>query len=260
MSPALAARRASVAVALAGALLSFAGPSAAEPSEAQRTQARELAAEATQAFNAGDFPRAVGLVRQAYALDPAPVLLYNLARALEASGDDAGARDAYRRYLEVAPNASDRGAVQGRIEILEQKLSEREKLEGQRKPGRPIAPAKPEPGATPPTPRARPSFAPWIAIGVGATSLGTGVVLGLAARNERADGAAPETNGRDAQDAEESARSLARWSNVTVVAGAALSVVGVTWLLIDTGSKREQARTSLRAHVGPFGIGVSGQL
>jgi hypothetical protein len=265
MSPGQAMRRALFAVALASVTASHTRPAVAEPAGEQRDRARELAAEATRAFSAGDFRRAVTLVRQAYASDPEPVLLYNLARALEASGDEAGARDAYRAYLTADPRAADRGAVEGRIAILEQKLREREQIERERKSQ--AGPGKPRPvsraqAPTPSAPRpARAPVAPWIAIGAGATSLGTGVVLGLVARSEREDGAAPSTSGRDAQNAEDRARSFARWANITLVAGVVLSAAGVTWLLVESSAARGRAaRPSLRAHVGLCSLAVSGQL
>ena len=61
------------------------------PLGAQEPEAAELFRESAEAYRAGEFARAVELLEQAYAIEPAPVLQYNLARALEGMGDLDGA-------------------------------------------------------------------------------------------------------------------------------------------------------------------------
>ena len=54
----------------------------------------------------------------AYAIKPAPSLLYNVAVCREKRGDNAGAAEMFQRYLAESPSASDRTAVEERIRTL----------------------------------------------------------------------------------------------------------------------------------------------
>lgn len=145
--------------------LMWASTAFATSTPAERKQAQKIAAEATRAFKAGDFEHAAKLVRDAYALDPAPTLLYNLARALEAADDEEGAVEAYERYLREDPDSENRGAVEQRIETLKAKL--REEAVAQQ----PATPA-PTPKPTPPPPRdtgaaSSPGVMPFVLMGAG---------------------------------------------------------------------------------------------
>jgi hypothetical protein len=70
------------------------------------------------AYARGDLAEAARLLREAYALEPTPVLLYNLGRVCERLDDDVCALDAYRAYLDVVEDASDRADVEARIAAL----------------------------------------------------------------------------------------------------------------------------------------------
>ena len=83
------------------ALLSMPRPACAQTPE---QQAEALAARAVGMARNGDLTRAVQLFEAAYALDPAPMLLYNVGRVKARLGDVAGARDALERYVELEPD------------------------------------------------------------------------------------------------------------------------------------------------------------
>ena len=71
------------------------------------------------AYDSGQYDRAIQAFTSAHALDPAPVLLYNVAQSYRKKGEAASALVFYRRYLEAAPAAEDRPQVEARIRELE---------------------------------------------------------------------------------------------------------------------------------------------
>jgi hypothetical protein len=96
------ARRAVACAVVAGSLLG-ARPSAAQPvDDATRNAARELAAQASEAFAKGDYDRALDLYHRAYALIPAPTLSLREARSLEKLGRWVEALEAYVRTTRIA--------------------------------------------------------------------------------------------------------------------------------------------------------------
>lgn len=102
------------------------------PREAARRMTRGAAA-----FEAAKTPEELldavkefELASQAAPKWPDPV--FNMAQALEKAGDPAGAKKAYEKYLELAPEAADASAVQQKIDKLEylaeKKQKEKEKV------------------------------------------------------------------------------------------------------------------------------------
>ena len=216
--------------------LMWASTAFATSTPAERKQAQKIAAEATRAFKAGDFEHAAKLVRDAYALDPAPTLLYNLARALEAADDEEGAVEAYERYLREDPDSENRGAVEQRIETLKAKL--REEAVAQQ----PATPA-PTPKPTPPPPRdtgaaSSPGVVPFVLMGAGGAGLVAGSVLGLMANSAKSRAEDPATSGVDTLDERDRARSLGTYSTVGFVAGGVLLASGVTWWMLSPSEKQ----------------------
>src|SRR5262249_43510136 len=70
---------------------------------AQPADAVELFNRAEAEFKAEEFAKAAEHLREAYALTPKPILLYNLGLACAALGDAPCALDAFKRYLPAAP-------------------------------------------------------------------------------------------------------------------------------------------------------------
>ena len=106
---------------IAAALLVSVVPAGAQEREArtaQHAQAVDLFQQSRAAYRDGHFKEAADLLQRAYAVEPAPILLYNLARAYEGLGDLPHAIDAYQRYLKESPDAKDRGATEERIRTL----------------------------------------------------------------------------------------------------------------------------------------------
>lgn len=208
------------------------GVSAQTTSE-DRKLAIELFEESERRYRDGEFAAAAMLLREAYEIDPAPTLLYNLARALESEGDLEGAVEAYRRYVKAEPDARDRIAIDKRIENIERQIAEREALEARLEAAKKqeVAPPPPPP---PPVVVVEPdevvvgSPAPWIVAGIGGAVVVSGAVLGVLAsgRHGEAESAAAQL---DAQNLADEAGGLATGANVAFVAGGVIIGAGLVW-------------------------------
>jgi hypothetical protein len=84
---------------------------------------RELFERGQDAYEAGKYELAASEFRAAYAVRPAASLLYNQAVCHERLGDPSRAVQLFRGYLDDAPRASDRAAVEKRIADLERRVS-----------------------------------------------------------------------------------------------------------------------------------------
>jgi tetratricopeptide (TPR) repeat protein len=151
-------------------------PAAARAGEPAESRARALYAAGQEAFVAGRYPEALERFRQAYAVLPAPALLYNMASALEPQGQPLEAADKLRAYLHAFPDAPDRLEIESRVRALEeaQRAIDAAKLKGT--PPR-LLELAPDPRAA----RRRKIVATVTAIGVtlavGAVGLGLGLGL-----------------------------------------------------------------------------------
>jgi anti-sigma factor RsiW len=168
-------------------------------------------------------------------------------------GDSESALDAYEKYIETEPKASDRGAVEKRIETLKQQIADRRKLERERDEEAKRAALAREAtererakrkNAPRPIERRQPSVVPWIVAGVGVAVVGGGVFLGLRSRS-RHDEAVDERMAKDSEDLNDSAKSMATAANVCFVAGGILTAAGITWAVIDGASSGKEERAGL---------------
>lgn len=75
------------------------------------------------AYTAGDYQTAIREFKAAEALRPSATLAYNIGLANEKLGKRRVALKYYKRYLEGAPNASNRPEVEGRIATLERDIA-----------------------------------------------------------------------------------------------------------------------------------------
>lgn len=255
-APTSAAAALRIALSLAAGLAALAPPSpwiAAALAQPAPQRARELFKQSEESYRAGRFQEAIDRLREAYALDRKPVLLYNMARAYEGLGDTRAAVDAYKRYLEAEPATPDRGALEQRIATLERQQAEREALERKRD-AAPAAPAKP---AEPLAPARPASPVPWIVAGVGALGVGAGVVLGVMARGRHED-AVDEQRALEAIDLQDQADTLALAANVAWIAGAVVATGAVVWGIVDVaGSGPASPRATVG--VGPGVVVVRGR-
>ena len=86
-------------------------------------------------YNLGHFQDAITDFEKAYNIDPAPILLFNIAQSHRQLGDKDRALFFYRRYLEQAPNAANKGEVEQRMKDLTQSLQQEKDLKQKPPPG-----------------------------------------------------------------------------------------------------------------------------
>jgi tetratricopeptide (TPR) repeat protein len=95
------------------------GPGASAPSNAaHREAARKLVNEGIAAQDAGDYDRAVALYMRAFALDPHPVLLFNVGQAHRLDGCPERAASFYERYLALEPRGSQAPAARAALDEI----------------------------------------------------------------------------------------------------------------------------------------------
>lgn len=86
-------------------------------------QARPLFLEGQRLYTAGEYEQAIVKWREAYALHPAPALLYNLAQAYGRLGDFQNELDSLRAYMAAVPeNDPNAEPARARVTALETRL------------------------------------------------------------------------------------------------------------------------------------------
>lgn len=206
------------------------------------TRALELFEEGATAYREGRFHDSVDKLVEARKLTSEPVLLYNLARAYEALGRSVEAADAYDEYLAEAPGAADRKAIEGRVVMLRAQAAA---LAAARRNAAPRASAPEAPAASPQDRTSPMVLVPWFVAGAGVAAVATGIVFGALADGRHGE-AADEPVQAIASDKQESAESLATAATVTIVVGAVVAAVGLSWLgaraatsgSVSTGGRR----------------------
>jgi tetratricopeptide (TPR) repeat protein len=96
------------------------GQVAGEPATTDPARsAEQLFVEGRAHYQRGDYPQAIDSFSRAYALFPAPLLLFNLAQAQRLTGDCPAALRHYRRFVELTPAATEGPTAQHHIRTLE---------------------------------------------------------------------------------------------------------------------------------------------
>lgn len=257
-------RRKAALLVLAASLFA-AAPAHARPKNAHE-RALALFKESKAHYESGDFAGAANLLKQAYALEPSPVLSFDMGRAYESAGDLKEAIGAYRTYLKTDPHAKDRGAVLHRIDVLEHQLREQKRLAEERNEAaaararlaeqqRQARARHSTPAPAAPAGSGGAGWVPWLVVGAGGACLIAGGVFGFLAK-QRHDDASNASSARAADDAQRTAQTFATIANVGFVAGAVLAAGGVTWLLV-TPKKRQGGE--LAVTVGPGAVRLGGR-
>ncbi len=225
---------------------------------AARVHSRAIALfeQSVEAYRAGRFADAATMLREAYGLEPAPVLLYNLARALDADGQLVEARDAYARYLVAEPNADQSATCARRIEVLDAQIAAAERAV------QPTITPTPEPVVTPdpvvvPTDGGGDAVGAWVVLGVGGAAVVAGAVLvGVAV--SRHDAAVVEPVSMTAAGIDAEAYLLRDVGIATLVVGGVAAAVGVTWGVVASGSGSSSDAPAASVSIGPGGVSVRG--
>jgi tetratricopeptide (TPR) repeat protein len=251
----------------------------------------ELNHRSAELYRNGHYSEAAALLREAYRIQPEPILLWNLARACEMLSDYACAVAAYESYL---PNAGpgDRISVEQRLATCRAALAAAAAVLPAPSPAVP-PPAAPPPAAPPPAapdpaaePRHDPDDEPAISVspppalrappaprrrlrtilplavgGIGTAGIGIGVALASVARS-RHDEAVLDPSQRSASRKQELAESMMHRANVALVAGGTLATAGLVWWLLDARSERAATRSPgasrLRLHIGLGSVALGG--
>jgi tetratricopeptide (TPR) repeat protein len=95
---------------------------AAEPGPDSNTSPEELYRRGTEAYRRARYEEAIELIGRANRLEPHAELWFDLGRAYESAGDLPHAAQAFREYLRLLPGASDRVAIETRIDDLERRV------------------------------------------------------------------------------------------------------------------------------------------
>lgn len=142
---------------LAGAMLLVAPNARAEaPAEAARIYFNQ----GVKLYNLGHFQDAIHAFEAAYDLDPAPILIFNIAQSHRQLGNKERAIFFYRRYLEQDPNPANRTDIEQRIKDLSESLEQEKEL--QRRPPTEVAWSASASGAG--TPKAGAPTSPTVAV------------------------------------------------------------------------------------------------
>jgi hypothetical protein len=215
----------------------------------RRSLAKEWFAKAEEAEAGGDRQAAIRRYACSLALAPHPSTAYNLGTVAEKSGDLSAALDGFRSYLKLAPEATDRPAIEARIAALEARIAElRKNIAPKAAP--PAAPPAPPPVAVPSPPPSPPPAPPGtdlaaaghgrktaalLTAGGAVLAVGAGVVLNVMARSRMSDCYSQwkAMLGSKALDSCDSAKPLAYSSYALFgVAGAAAVVGGALYLTL----------------------------
>ncbi len=207
-----------------------------------------LFARAETLYREGRYEEAIEILEALIRAHPEPILRFNLGRAYESAGALEPAIAAYRAYLDAAPDAPDRASVEARIERLEARLPA--DVDPAVQPATVPPNEQPSPQGQSQTEQPRPVVAPWIVAGVGGAGLIVGGVFGGLSGARASEASDTSTNQVRASQVHEDARRFRTVSTISVIAGAALVIAGVTWGLIATKRKR-------RARGTPSSAGLS---
>jgi tetratricopeptide (TPR) repeat protein len=226
-------------------------------------RAEAYAAEAFNAYSRKDYVSAIALYQKALEAAPSADILYNLARIYDAKLKNRSlAIEYYRRY------ALDTGADPNRLRVASLRLSELRELEAiaaaNPAPADPVAAqaasAQPATRVMPPRAAAQSrglsgfQVAGIVSGALGVAGLGVGIGFGFAAKNNVdvanrfCDGNACST--QRGVEASRDAANAATVSTIACVAGGALTLLGVTALLLGSGARQERDVAML---VVPYG-------
>ncbi|MCA9546745.1 MAG: tetratricopeptide repeat protein [Myxococcales bacterium] len=223
--------------ALLAAPLPAAATGAPGPAQEKAQQAYDAG---VAAFKAERYGEALKHFERAHKLDPAPELLYNLARCHEMQGRAEKAVEHFELYLARVPQAADRDDVERRIKVM-RAIVERERAAKAQAPGAPPATAGaavPAPGLTgqsPPPVEPRGQGLRWASYGLLGAGVAGLVVGGIyrGAATEAADKHRATPVDADKTTFADDAEAAQSTANVGFIAGGALLAVGAGLLVYD---------------------------
>lgn len=262
------------------AVLAAAAAANAQPTPKNKERADAAFAEGQKKYAAGDYTAAAAKFETAFALDPDPAYMFNLAQAYRLGNACAKAAAVYRQFLAEVPDAPNAAKVKQLIEQSDECAKKQAPpppppppVETPRPPPERIAARPPPPPPEPaPGPRGRGQRIAGLAIG-GAGVIGVGIAAyftykasdyasqreGLCATEIADTGTCAWTDDREAtanalDDQGDRAQRRARiaWG----VGGAALIGGVVLVLLAPSGSSERAAMTFVPSQGGAMALGT----
>lgn len=247
-------------------------PCPAPPTEQEVTAAKGAFEAGKAAFDEADYARAITYWEDAYRRDcTAHLLLQNLSRAYELSGQKQQAVVALQTYLERMPDAPKREQIEKRIEVLKAQMEDERRAAAEPPPSprpEPVASPAPQPaaGLEPTKESGRKPVAPLILAGAGGLMFiggGVGWVIQKGQVNDFRD-RCPEADGKwqcPSSGVTDDANKAQTWRNVWAgVSGAGLvaAVGGIVWYAASKPSPQAsgQRRPLLLLGLGPTSAGV----
>lgn len=206
-------------------------------------------------YKHGDYDAALHEFESAHALEPAGNLLYNIAQSHWRLGHHEEAIRYYQRYLEAAPDAPNRPAVEIRIENLRVQLADSDSNPPLRLQLGEQGPRNPGAQATDSTDWLQ--VAAWTTAGVAVATLAVGVGFGLAADEASAD--ASRAVRFDMADIDDGQR-LESLQYVFLGAAAVSATTSVLLFILDGQTSADGNTATVSPLLTAGHIGVSGQI
>jgi len=182
-------------------------------------------------YQTSSYGAALAEFEKAYALEPLPELLFNIARCHEVLANLEQAIKNYEAYLEKKPGADNRPLVEARLKNLRKRLAEASsKVKPEQNPVPPSGKPVPEPS----DPRSWMKITGWTAVGVGAASLGLGVIFGAlgGSKDEEFDTASGENRPYgELTEIDDAGQSYNIAMAVSMITGGVLAAAGAGILL-----------------------------
>ncbi|RYE93172.1 MAG: hypothetical protein EOO75_04975 [Myxococcales bacterium] len=227
--------------------------------DTERAAASQMADEGAEAYQKGEWARALRQFQRAYAIVPAPSFLLYQARCHDRLGQLDEADNIYQRTIENGDGDKSATAQQAANEARGEQRSLRQRRDALR--ARAAAPATTAPASS--SDSGGPSglrTASWAAFGVGATGLLVGLVSGgvMLSKKSTLDDECVANRCGPAQEGDLSGFRSARtvsWVGWSV--GLAGAATGLTLWLIDR-KPSDGPKTTARLVVGPSFSGVQG--
>lgn len=238
-------------------------------------RARELYENGALLYEEGDYENAVIAWKEAYELSGRPLLLYNIANALERIGEWQEAHDCLNRYRAYAP-AEERDTLDRRMRAIERRLDDKrdddaaDREQAEREAAEAAERAN-QLTTNPVGEQVRPQANGRIAgaavlMGAGLAGVATGGVFGGLAMSARQDAAGlcashgddilcPET----ARAALDNDRTYSLISDIGMIAGGATAATGLVIAIVDGVQRKKVKASAIRIipSAGPEGGSVA---
>lgn len=227
-------------------------------------------------FNVSRYSEALSEFEKAYKLFPSPLLIFNIARCHELLAQLEKSIEYYERFLKMDPEASGASVIRARIVALKERLDAMKKESLERDTAREGAAIRPVRGTGTETERPTAGDEPagggtrwtgvvgWTAVGVGAATVVTGIILGGLAAARGSEFETGVTDGLEYSELmaiKDSGEGYETAQIATIVVGSVVTAAGVGLLLWDRSRARQERGAGLPfvvPYVTASGAGLSG--